>query len=293
MLPYAYYLLKVMLCSGILFSYYWLLLRNKVYHRYNRFYLLAALLVSLVMPLIEINIWHKADTAAQSIKLLQAVTGSNEYLDEIVLTSRQNYFTSEQLVLLLYLLTCFIFCTLFIQVLLKIRTLLKQHQQTVVDNICFVNTTAKGTPFSFLKYIFWNDNIDRNTTTGNQIFKHELAHVQQKHSYDKLFINAILIFFWCNPFFWLMRKELNIIHEFMADKIAVEDSDTEAFAAMILQATYPQHQFALTNPFFYSPIKRRLIMLTKNNNTKAGYIGRVLALPLAVLLFPVALEASA
>ena len=285
MLPYAYYLLKVMLCSGILFGYYWLLLRNKVYHRYNRFYLLAALLVSLVMPLIEINIWHKADPSAQSIKLLQAVTGSNEYLDEIVLTSRQNYFTSEQLVLLLYLLTCFIFCTLFIQVLLKIRTLLKQHQQTVVDNICFVNTTAKGTPFSFLKYIFWNDNIDRNTTTGNQIFKHELAHVQQKHTYDKLFINAILIFFWCNPFFWLMRKELNIIHEFMADKIAVEDSDTEAFAAMILQATYPQHRFALTNPFFYSPIKRRLLMLTKNKNSKASYIGRVLVLPLAVLLF--------
>jgi len=79
------------------------------------------------MPLIEINIWHKADTASQAIKLLQVVTGSNEYLDEIVLTSTQNYFTSEQLVLLLYLLTCFIFCTLFIQVLLKIRTLLKQH----------------------------------------------------------------------------------------------------------------------------------------------------------------------
>ncbi len=274
-----------MLCSGILFGYYWLLLRNKVYHRYNRFYLLAAVVVSLVMPLIEINIWHTADAPPQSIKLLQVVTGSNEYLDEIVLTSRQNNFTSEQLVILLYGLTCFIFCALFIQVLLKIRTLLKQHQQTVVDNICFVNTTAKGTPFSFLKYIFWNENIDISTTTGNQIFKHELAHVQQKHSYDKLFINAILIFFWCNPFFWLMRKELNIIHEFMADKIAVEDSDTEAFAAMILQATYPQHRFALTNPFFYSPIKRRLLMLTKNNNTKAGYIGRVLALPLAVLLF--------
>lgn len=274
-----------MLCSGILFGYYWLLLRNKVYHRYNRFYLLAAVVVSLIMPLIKINILHKADAPAQSIKLLQVVTGSNEYLDEIVLTSRQNNFTSEQLVLMLYLLTCFIFCVLFIQVLLKIRTLLKQHQQTVVDNICFVNTTAKGTPFSFLRYIFWNDNIDISTTTGNQIFKHELAHVQQKHSYDKLFINASLIFFWCNPFFWLVRKELNIIHEFMADKIAVEDSDTEAFAAMILQATYPQHQFALTNPFFYSPIKRRLLMLTKNKNTKAGYIGRVLALPLAVLLF--------
>jgi N-acetylmuramoyl-L-alanine amidase len=285
MLLFSFYLLKVIICSGVLFAYYWLLLRNKIFHQYNRFYLLASIGLSLLAPLMQINILHYADSPAPTIKLLQVVTSSNEYLDEIVLTAHKNNFTVEQLASLLYVLTTMVFLSLFIQVFVKIRTLLKHHQQTVVDNICFVNTTAKGTPFSFLKYIFWNDHIEINTITGNQIFKHELAHVQQKHSYDKLFINAVLIFFWCNPFFWLVRKELNIIHEFMADKIAVEDSDTEAFAAMILQATYPQHQFALTNPFFYSPIKRRLIMLTKNKNAKAGYIGRVLVLPLAVLLF--------
>lgn len=76
-----------------------------------------------------------------------------------------------------------------------------------------------------------------------------------------------------------------MIHEFIADKIAVEDNDTESFAAMILQSAYPQHHFYLTNPFFYSPIKRRLMMLTKNRNLKVGYIGRLLALPLAVLIF--------
>ncbi len=285
MLPYAYYLLKVIICSGTFFGYYWLLLRNKIYHRYNRFYLLATVVLSLVMPLIQINIWHTANAPAQTIKLLQVVSGSNDYLDEIVLTSQRNNFSAEQLVSLLYCFTSAIFFSLFVQVFLKIRTLLKQHRQTVIDSIYFVNTTAKGTPFSFLQYIFWNDHIDISTATGKQIFKHELAHVHQKHSYDKLFINAVLIFYWCNPFFWLIRKELNMIHEFMADKIAVEDSDTEAFAAMILQATYPQHQFALTNPFFYSPIKRRLLMLTKNKTPKASYIGRVLVLPLAVLLF--------
>ena len=285
MLLFSFYILKVITCSGILFAYYWLLLRNKIFHQYNRFYLLASIGLSLLAPLVQINILHNADAPAPTIKLLQVVTSSNEYLDEIVLTAHKNNFTLEQLASLLYVLTTLVFLSLFIQVFIKISTLLKHHQQTVIDNICFVNTTAEGTPFSFLKYIFWNDHIEINTTTGNQIFKHELAHVQQKHSYDKLFINAVLIFFWCNPFFWLVRKELNIIHEFMADKIAVEDSDTEAFAAMILQATYPQHQFALTNPFFYSPIKRRLIMLTKNKNPKASYIGRVLVLPLAVLLF--------
>ncbi len=285
MLPYACYLLKVIICSGVLFGYYWLLLRNKIFHGYNRFYLLATVVLSLVLPLIQINIWQSQNTTPQSIKLLAVVTSSNEYMDEIVLIAKRNRFTAEQFIGLAYFLTCFIFATLFILVLIKIRNLLKQHQQRVIGNVYLVGTTAKGTPFSFLKYIFWNNNIDITTTTGNQVFKHELAHVQQKHSYDKLSINAILIFCWCNPFFWLIRKELNMIHEFMADKIAVEDSNTEAFAAMILQATYPQYRFPLTNSFFYSPIKRRLAMLTKNKNLKAGYIARILVLPLAVVLF--------
>jgi TonB-dependent SusC/RagA subfamily outer membrane receptor len=286
MLPFAIYLLKVTICSGILFGYYWLLLRNKIFHQYNRFYLLAIVLLSLSLPVIEINIWHAANTPApQAIQLLQVVNSSNEYLDEIIVTSKPADISTEQILALLYLSITLVFFGVFIQTISRIRTLFKKHRHSLVENVYFVNTTAKGTPFSFLRYIFWNDHIDPESTTGHQIFKHELAHVQQKHSYDKLFINATLIICWCNPFFWLIRKELNMIHEFMADKIAVEDSDTETFAAMILQATYPQHRFHLTNPFFYSPIKRRLLMLTKNKNPKVSYVGRILVLPLAVLVF--------
>ena len=285
MLAFAFYLLKVIICSGILFGYYWFMLRNKIFHQYNRFYLLAAVLLSLALPLIQINIWHNADQPApQSIKLLQAVN-SSEYLDEIVVIARRTNFNTEQALLLFYSITSLVFLGLFIQALVKIRSLFIKHRHSFVENIFFVNTTAKGTPFSFLSYIFWNDHIDPESPTGHQIFKHELAHVRQKHSYDKLFLNGALIFFWCNPFFWLMRKELNMIHEFVADKIAVEDNDTEAFAAMILQATYPQHRFNLANPFFYSSIKRRLMMLTKNRKSKVGYFGRLLVLPLAVLVF--------
>jgi len=286
MLPFAIYLLKVTICSGILFGYYWLKLRNKIFHQYNRFYLLAIVVLSLALPVIQVNIWHAADALApQAIQLLQVVNSSNEYLDEIIITSKSKNISTEQGISLFYSIITLVFFVIFMQTIFKIRTLFKKHRHSLVENVYFVNTTAKGTPFSFLRYIFWNDHIDPESTTGRQIFKHELAHVQQKHSYDKLFLNTILIVCWCNPFFWLIRKELNMIHEFMADKIAVEDSDTETFAAMILQATYPQHRFHLTNPFFYSPIKRRLLMLTKNKNPKVGYIGRLMALPLTLLIF--------
>lgn len=286
MLAYALYMLKVIICSGILFGYYWLMLRNKIFHQYNRFYLLAAVVLALTLPLVSIDIWHNADQPAQgAIKLLQAVNSSDEYLDEIVVTANRHPFSYEQAFSYIFLFTSLVFLGAFLFALVKIRWLFIKHRHRQLGNILFVNTTATGTPFSFLKCIFWNDHIDPESITGKQVFLHELAHVQQRHTYDKLFMNAVLILTWCNPFFWLIRKELNMIHEFVADKIAVEDSDTEAFAAMILQAAYPQHRFHLSNPFFYSPIKRRLMMLTKNRNPKVGYIGRLLVLPLAAFIF--------
>ena len=287
MLPIAWYLLKVIICSGILLGYYWLFLRNKIFHRYNRFYLLAAIVLSLGLPLIQINIWNKAEKPNNEvIQLLQVVSSSDDYVQHISATPpRHQNWDPTVLLAISYLLISCIFFIVFLHVLLTIRGLLKKYHRQLVDNIYFVNTDARGTPFSFLHYIFWNDKIDIESTTGNQVFRHEVAHVQERHSYDKLFMNVVMIVCWINPFFWLIRKELNMIHEFIADKKAVEDSDTAAFAAMILQATYPQHRFQLTNNFFYSPIKRRLLMLVKNKNPKASYIGRVLVLPLAVLVF--------
>jgi N-acetylmuramoyl-L-alanine amidase len=285
MLPFFWYMLKVMICSGILFGYYWLLLRNKIFHRYNRFYLLGAISLSLLLPLLKISFWQPADQQSQAIKVLQAVSVGDEYMNSILLTTKKSNWSLEQLYPMAYILVSLIFFLLMLRTLFMIRRLLKKYKVQQVEQVSFVNTEDASTPFSFLKYMFWNSGIDIDTTTGRQIFKHEVAHIQEKHTHDKLFVNIILIFCWCNPFFWLYRKELNMIHEFIADKKAVEDSDTTAFAAMILQAAYPKHRFELTNNFFYSPIKRRLMMLTKNKNPRVNYIGRIMVLPLAVLIF--------
>jgi beta-lactamase regulating signal transducer with metallopeptidase domain len=75
--------------------------------------------------------------------------------------------------------------------------------------------------FHFFNFIFWDEEIDIQTETGQQIFQHELVHVKEKHTLDKLFIQLLLVVFWCNPFFWLIRRELKLIHEFIADKKAV------------------------------------------------------------------------
>lgn len=284
MLPYAYYILKVIACSGILFGYYWLVLRNKNFHAWNRFYLLASVLLSLLLPFIKIN-FSTASSPGTIVQVLQTVASGDEYMENVIIHASYSTWHIEQLYPFLYAAVSSIMLAIFLHGLFQVIRLIKKFPAQKVESISLINTDAKGTPFSFFNYIFWNRNIDIDSTTGNQVFRHEVAHVREKHTHDKLFINSILIFFWCNPFFWIMRKELNMIHEFIADKKAIEDNDTSAFAAMILQATYPQHRFQLSNNFFYSPIKRRLAMLTRKNNPRVNYISRLSALALTIVVF--------
>lgn len=287
MLPVAYYLLKVTLISGVLFGYYWFFLRNKVFHAYNRFYLIAVIIFSVSLPLCRIHIFQETEAPKTNlIKMLQVVSAGDEFLDDVIIRSERRNMSFEEIVPLLYLTVSAILFVMLLQMLLHIRSLLKNNKITRTENIRFVHTdNAKGTPFSFFQYIFWNKDIDVESPDGKRIFRHEIAHIAEGHTWDKMFINVILIVFWSNPVFWIIRRELSMIHEFIADKHAVETGDSVAFASMILAASYPQHRFAITNNFFYSPIKRRLMMLTKKNNARINYISRLLALPLIVIVF--------
>ncbi|MFT3747538.1 MAG: N-acetylmuramoyl-L-alanine amidase [Agriterribacter sp.] len=285
MLAIAYYVLKVIICSGILFGYYRLALHNKVFHRWNRFYLLSAVIISLLIPIIKINILHDpSQDTSQVIKLLNVVTTGDEIIIEANAGSK-HVISNEVLIIGLYTIVSLVLLYILLRTLYSLSKLIKNSASQFIYGVRLVNTDTKGTPFSFFSNIFWNSKLDIDSATGEKIFKHELAHVQEKHSADKLFINIVMIFFWCNPFFWLIRREMNMIHEFIADSKAVEDNDTSTLAAMIIQAAYPQHSFGLTSSFFSSSIKRRILMLTKMQNPGVHYISRVLVLPLLTIVF--------
>lgn len=285
MITIAWYVLKVIICSGILCGYYYVALRNKIFHRWNRFYLLASVVLAVAVPLMKINIFQNAaEDKGAVIRMLQTINNGDEIIIEY---NRHNglQLNSENIIAAIYLLITIVFLSIFFLALYKIFRLKKKYPGTKMKGISFISTDAKGTPFSFFNSIFWNNAIDIYSRQGQQIFNHEIAHVKEKHSYDKIFMNVVLIFFWMNPFFWLMRKELSMIHEFIADKEALEDSDINAFAEMILQTVYPGQQFSITNNFFHSPLKRRLIMFTKNKNLKVSYASRLLVLPLTAIVF--------
>ena len=284
MFAIAYYFLQVILCSAVMMGYYWLVLRNSRFHQYNRFYLLVVLLLSWIVPLIKIQWSHTpAGQDLQVLQFLSIVANNNSQLDDTI-TRKGFEWNWTILATGIYILVAVILLFGMLRAFFRLYRLLKTHSCKRVGDVYLILTQAKGTPFSFFRYIFWNEEIDISSEAGKQILAHEFTHVQQKHSVDKVCIQLILVAGWFNPFFWLLRKEMDLIHEFIADKKAVNNGDTASLAQMLLTAAYPRQQFALVNSFFFSPIKRRIQMLTNNQHPRFSYFRRLIVLPLLAIV---------
>ncbi|MDQ0064467.1 M56 family metallopeptidase [Chryseobacterium lathyri] len=271
------YLGKVIVCSGVMFLYYQLSLKDKTFHHYNRFYLLFAMVVSLLLPLIRVDDFT-IEVNSDMYMLLDRIQNfnTNKNIDNGHIYFRI-IFSALGLVSL-YFLGKLIFG------ILKIQKLKKQFQKESFDGINFYRTDLTEAPFSYFKNLFWKNTITLDSDVGEQILKHEMVHIEQKHSFDKIFIEIITSVFWFNPFFHIIKKEISLIHEYLADKKAVKQSDTKAFAQMLLASHFSGTQLPAASPFLSSNLKKRLKMLQKPK-TKFGYARRIFALP---VLFSVA-----
>ena len=243
MLSTAYYFLQVIICSGILLLYYWFFLRNKQFHQYNRFYLLSVGLLSWFIPLIKIPVnYSSINQPTPVIQLVNLVASNNSEIESVVL-QEASLFTWERLLTSIYIVVSAILLLSLIVACTKIYKLLKTNSGRTLGDVFLIITNAKGTPFSFFKYIFLHEAIDLHSATGKQIIQHELVHVKEKHSADKLFMQLVIIVGWMNPFFWICKKELSMIHEFVADDQSIQNGDTKALAEMLLISAYPQQKF--------------------------------------------------
>ncbi len=272
------FIAKSIVISSLLFIYYWVFLRNKKLHQFNRFYLLSIPVVSLLLPNMHFE-WYNVATSSTdgAFTILQAMKGTDEA--ETMLPA-STYFNMDKFILYSYAVVSLFFLTVLALRIAWILKLKRTHTKERWNGIVIVHTRIDGAPFSFLDNLFWKDSIAIDSNEGALILRHECVHIQQKHTADKLFMELMLILFWINPIYWFMQKELSLVHEYIADEAAVTGSNTEQFARMLLQTHYAGYFPKIIQPFFYSPIKRRLIMLTISNKTSYSYLRRLLVLPL-------------
>ncbi|MGO4708705.1 M56 family metallopeptidase [Chryseobacterium sp. 2TAF14] len=272
-----FYFGKVIICSGVMFLYYQLSLKDKTFHHYNRFYLLSAMLISILLPLIKVEDFT-IEVNENLFLLINKIQNLNTNK-----TISHDYIYFRIIFSALGLVSLY-FLGKFMYGIFRIQQLKSQFKKESFEGVNFYQTNLSEAPFSYFKHLFWKNSIIINSEVGKQILKHEMVHIEQKHSVDKIFIEIITSVFWFNPFFHIIKKEINLIHEYLADKKAVKQSDTKAFAQMLLASHFSGKTLPATSPFLSSNLKKRLKMLQKPQ-TKFGYARRIFALP---VLFTVA-----
>ncbi|WP_332018873.1 M56 family metallopeptidase [Kaistella sp.] len=270
------YLAKVILTSGVMFCYYRLFLKDRTFHHYNRFYLLAVLVISLLLPLLKVD-YFTVEVNSSIYLLLNKLNNINESKN----LSHDHFY--YQFTALGFGVAALFFLTRLFYGILKIELLKRRYTREIIGDINFYQTALHEAPFSFFRNLFWKNSIPLHSDLGKQILKHEMVHIEQKHSWDKIFIEILTSIFWFNPFFYLIKKEIILIHEYLADKKAIKNSDTRAFAQMLLASQFSGNHLPAASPFLSSNLKKRITMLTKSK-TKFSYARRLFALPILFII---------
>jgi hypothetical protein len=280
------YLLKSVILSGIFFGYYTLFLKNTIYHAYNRFYLLASMALSLAIPFFKLSMFSVTEEQAAGAKQLLI------YLTQLPASPVQEEYIAWEIIVIAVISSLFV--SYLVYSVLRIFRLKAMNSKTLMGEFTFIETDLDEAPFSFFSNLFWKKSISIEDECGRKILQHELSHIREKHSWDRLFSQLICSVFWMNPFNWIIQKELQNIHEFIADRDAVGTGEVDAFAKMLLKTYYGNHFLNPSHSFYYSSIKRRIIMLTTSNIPKYAYLRKVAVLPmLAFILALFSIQLSA
>lgn len=269
--PILLYFGKMILCSAVMFAYYLLFLKDKTFHHYNRFYLLFSVVISMILPLVKVS-YFTIETNKNLYLLLSRFNQTQTQTNNYDITIYSIFYTIIGVVSVTFLIKLFLG-------ILKINSIKKQFPKETIEGIKFYQTNLNNAPFSFFRNLFWKKSININSLVGQQILKHEMVHIEQKHSWDKLLMQLTKSIFWFNPVFYSINKEINLIHEYLADKKAVKKSDTKAFAQMLLESHFSGSVLPITSPFLSSNLKKRFTMITKNQ-TKYSYARKLFALPI-------------
>jgi len=281
------YLAQVVISSGTLYGYYHIFLRNKKFHQYNRYYLMMAAVISICIPFLHIPVYFDANET-ETIFTKTFTVFSFGHFEEGVATGTispgQDWLGWKNILSLIYGITAIVLVIRFGVALIRIARLEKNSPSEKIGTIRFINTSEPAAPFSFFRWLFWNKKIELKSDHGQQIFRHELFHIRQKHSWDIIFLEITTILFWFNPFFHLLKKEIKTIHEFLADKFAVEENKEWDYAELLLMQVLGSPDTRLTNPFFHNQIKRHITMLTSSKKPGTQYLRKIMALPLAAIV---------
>ena len=285
------YILKSSVCLAVFYLFYRLLLSRETFHRFNRVVLLSILLLSCLLPLVEVTVEKQTEvhqtmmTLEQWLMLADMMNTTNVaelQIEEVTVTW-------IHVALLVYLAGILLFAFRNGYSLLKLGNLLRSGRKEDLskytdggEKVTLIVHDHDIAPFSWMKYIVISQkDLDEN---GREILIHELAHIQNRHSWDLLVADICIFFQWFNPASWLLKQELQNIHEYEADETVIEKGvDAKQYQLLLIKKAVGTRLYSMANSFNHSSLKKRITMMLKEKSSPWARLKYLYVLPLAAI----------
>ncbi len=264
------YLLKSLISSGLFLLAYVLFLEKEKMHRFNRFYLLFALLFSIVVPFLSI---HSYSSTLAPISNSYQLIEENLSRADVLPQPMKNTSSMTYLLLLFYGgISLFLFLRL-LYILYGFYSVVSKNRKVPVTHAKLVLLDNPVSPHTFLHYIFLSKDDYIRQTIEPEIIAHETAHVKQRHSLDILLLELILVFCWFNPLLLLYRKAIQLNHEYLADDAVIKPKDDiSSYQYLLINRAVINSTALLPSHFNFLTIKKRLTMMTKTTSRKKALL---------------------
>lgn len=270
------YILKASCCLAILLGFYKLIIEKEKMHQIKRIFLLGTFILSSLIPIITFTTYIQA---LPSDPVITNVTWDNTILIErgvqwlpIILWS-------------IYGIGALFFGFRLLKNLNALRIQIKNNEKQYGKNETFVLLEKPTIPHTFLHYIFVNKELFETHEIPDSVLLHEKVHVHQKHSWDVLFIELICWLCWYNPLVYLLKHEIRLNHEYLADEAVLDNGfPTSSYQQTLLDFGGASPIMPLTHSFYYKPIKKRFLQMKKQSSKTSIWVRSLLLIPLIAAL---------
>ncbi|MEM6841886.1 MAG: TonB family protein [Bacteroidota bacterium] len=278
------YLLEVSVCWGVFYLFYHFLLTNQTTYQYNRFYLLVASLLGVVLPLLEIPLGTTTS---------QVVNPSAIWLDPFLALDaptaakttfqwRWDYFFG-----IIYGLGAAGVAGYYFQQFSSVVKAIRRSRPHLLNSEDYrlLHTEGKFPTSSFFQFLLWDNTQALSASEARQMIAHEETHIRQKHSYDITYFTLLKIVFWFHPLVYLLERALVENHEFAADAGALQHptADRRTYSRLLAKQSMASLQWTVVNHFYKSKTLKRIKMMEKNNNIR--WYRYALIVPVVASLF--------
>ena len=280
-------LLESALCLGVFYGFYRLALRRETCFAPTRWYLLASIPVSLVIPMLNIpgpwqspqtaELWMETLSGVQVVDLTNGGTALQSTLTPLAWT-----------LIIAYALGLGFFASRLIHQLALMRRLIQKSESASLmwQGIPVIFTEGQLPTFAFGKYLFFDNTLPLNEQERDQVLHHEAVHIRQRHTLDVILMEVFQVVLWFNPLVHLVKRGLSETHEYLADAEVVRSANAMAYGKLLAKQVLYQMDLTLGSYFNRAQVFKRLEMLKLKTYESSARRFRLL-IPLTAIMLGV------